>query len=108
EGGRIGIVVPGLSAEQPTLPPPQLAEHWDADFCSFHSPEWWHRHWEQSRAVTVETADWLPHGWEEWLLWNRACTSAGRGYEPELRLLEADGGELLGFTRVVARRTRPA
>ena len=102
--GRIGIVVPGVRHELEALPPPGLAPYWDADFCSFHSPGWWRRHWEKSLAVRVEQADWLPHGWEDWLLWNRACALAGRGYEPELRLLETDGGNLLGFSRVVARR----
>ncbi len=104
DGGRIGIAVPGIRAEQQRLPPPQLAPYWDADFCSFHSPAWWRRHWEKSLAVTVEHAGWLPHGWADWLAWNRVCALAGRGSEPERALLEADGGELLGFSRVVARR----
>lgn len=102
--GQIGIVVPGLRHELDALPPPRLAPYWEADFCSFHSPDWWRRHWQKSQAVTVERADWLPRGWEDWLLWNRACAVAGGGGEHELHLLEADGGELLGFSRIVARR----
>ncbi|HZQ35646.1 MAG TPA: methyltransferase domain-containing protein [Dehalococcoidia bacterium] len=102
--GQIGIVVPGVRHELDAVPPPRLAAYWEADFCTFHSPNWWRRHWELSMAVTVERADWLPHGWDDWLLWNRACALAGRGWERELHLLEADGGELLGFSRSVARR----
>jgi len=102
--GQLGIVVPGLRHELDALPPPRLAPYWDPDFCSFHSPDWWRRHWERSQAATVERADWLPHGWDDWLLWDRACAAAGHGSEREIHLLEADGGELLGFSRVVARR----
>jgi cyclopropane fatty-acyl-phospholipid synthase-like methyltransferase len=102
--GRIGIVVPGLRQGREALPPPHLAPYWDADFCSFHSPDWWRRHWQKSQAVTIEHADWLPHGWDDWLRWNRACALASRGWERELQLLEADGGDLLGFSRIVARR----
>lgn len=102
--GRIGIVVPGLRHDVDPLPPPHLAPYWDADFCTFHSPDWWRKHWEKSQAVSVEHAGWLPHGWDDWLIWNRVCALAGRGGERELKLLEADGGELLGFSRIVARR----
>ncbi|HLZ69720.1 MAG TPA: methyltransferase domain-containing protein [Dehalococcoidia bacterium] len=104
EGGRFGIVVPGIRRELPRLPPPKLAAYWEADFSTFHSPAWWRRHWQKSLAVAVERADWLPQGWEDWLTWNRACALAGRGSARETALLEADGGELLGFSRVVARR----
>ena len=112
-GGRIGIVVPGLLAELATVPPPSLAKYWDPDFSTFHSPAWWRQHWERSQRVTVEHADSLPHGWEDWLLWDRACAQAGhRAPTAELEeagateqeMLEADGGRLLGFTRIVARR----
>jgi SAM-dependent methyltransferase len=101
-GGRIGVVVPGLLEEVETLPPPHLAEYWEDDFCTFHSPAWWRRHWQHSGALDVEHADSVPRGWEDWLTWNRACLLAGTGYEPELRMLEADGGRTLGFTRIVA------
>lgn len=112
-GGRIGIVVPGLLEEPATVPPPHLVPYWDLDFASFHSPVWWRRHWERSGRVMVEHADSPPHGWEDWLLWSRACASVGRraateapqrAGQSEREMLEIDGGRLLGFTRVVARR----
>jgi hypothetical protein len=53
----------------------------------------------------VETADFVPHGWEDWLHWLKVCAQVGRGYEPDEQLLEADGGDLLGLTRLVARLT---
>lgn len=103
-GGRIAIVVPGLLSEPDAMPPAHLAPYWEADFCTFHSPVWWRRHWEKTGLVTVEAADSLPHGWEHWLRWNRACARAGRGSNRETAMLEADGGRLLGFTRVAASR----
>lgn len=103
-GGRIGIVVPGLREELANLPPPQLAPFWQDDFCTFHSPDWWARHWQKSGAVTVERADWLPHGWEDWLRWNETCDRIGQGATRETEMLRVDGGELLGFSRVVATR----
>lgn len=92
-GGPIGIVVPGLADEPETLPPPWLAPYWHWDFCSFHSPAWWRRTWEQTGLVTVEHADRLPDGWQDWLRWSEICDRE-RG----------DEGRQLGFTRMLARR----
>jgi hypothetical protein len=39
-----------------------------------------------------------------WLRWLEACDLAGRGFEPDATMLRADGDDLLGLTRVVARR----
>src|SRR5205823_4218592 len=103
-GGRLGIAVPGLLAEVEQLPPPHLAPYWESDFCSFHSPAWWRRHWEKTGLVTVEVADAVPEGWADWLRWHEACALAGRSHEPERAMLEADGGRSLGFSRVVATR----
>ncbi|WP_020574063.1 SAM-dependent methyltransferase [Actinopolymorpha alba] len=92
-GGQIGIVVPGHRVEP------------ESDPAGFHGPEWWRRHWETSGAVTVETADLLPHGWDDWLLWN---TVGNQAYDQpddsgDIPMLRADGGRSLGFTRLVAR-----
>jgi SAM-dependent methyltransferase len=102
-GGRIGIVVPGLGAELETLPP-HLAPVWDPACWTFHSPEWWRRHWERSDLVEVERADLLPEGWTEWLLWLEVCRDMGVETDPnEIRMVREDAGRNLGFSRVVAR-----
>ncbi len=72
-GGQIGIVVPGLAEELEDLPPRHLEPYWQWDFCSFHSPAWWRRHWAKTGLVTVEVADRLPAGWRDWLAWNEVC-----------------------------------
>lgn len=92
--GRIGIVVPGLEHEVDEMP-----ASWDWDFCCFHTPAWWRRHWSITRLVDVEVADRLPDGHDLWLLWDEVCGYTRNAYMTE------PGGDNLGFTRVVAART---
>jgi SAM-dependent methyltransferase len=102
--GRIGIVVPGVVAELDELPA-HLQPYWDPACWSFHSPEWWRRHWERSGHIEVEHADLLPDGWTEWLLWLDVCLELGVDTDDtEARMLREDAGRNLGFTRVVAQR----
>ena len=104
-GGQIGIIVPGLQREFDAGIPPHLASNWEWDFCSFHSPEWWKNHWQKAGKVEVVLADWVSDGWKQWLLWEQVCREAGYPYgENDMALLEADSGQYLGFTRVVARK----
>ncbi|GAA2759067.1 cyclopropane-fatty-acyl-phospholipid synthase family protein [Actinopolymorpha rutila] len=104
-GGQIGIVQPGLVEEYESLPPPHLESHWKWDFCAWHSPGWWRRHWEKTGLVTVEVADLLPDGWRDWLQWNEACDlDNGMPGREEAQMLHADGGRTLSLSRVVARR----
>lgn len=103
-GGVIGIVVPGLVAEVDHVPA-HLEPYWDPACWSFHSPEWWRRHWERSGRVLVERSDLLPDGWAEWLLWLEVCLQLGEDTdETEARMVRVDGGRNLGFARLVARR----
>ena len=101
--GAIGIVVPGIR-ETPELPP-YLADRWGPDLCTWLRPDWWRRNWERTGLVTVETADMIPHSWDDWLLWLKTCAQVGRGYPPDEQMLNADRGTLLGLTRVAAHLT---
>ena len=104
-GGQLGIIVPGLVEELSGPVPEHLAPYWVWDFCSFHSPAWWRRHWEKSEQVEVELADMTADGWKHWLHWNEVCLrQADREDSDENRMLRADAGQHLGLTRVVARR----
>ncbi|MEV4266412.1 methyltransferase domain-containing protein [Kribbella sp. NPDC049584] len=104
-GGQLGIIQPGLVAEYETLPPPHLAPYWKWDFCAWHSPAWWRRHWEKTGLVTVDLADELPGGWQDWLQWNEACDQdAGTPNREEAQMLHVDAGRSLGLVRVVAHR----
>lgn len=103
--GILGIVVPGLLEEFPAGVPELLAPNWEWDFCTFHSPAWWRRHWEKTGLVAVELADSIPHGWDEWLAWQELLQQDGYPNDPkEAELLRLDAGANLGFTRMVARK----
>jgi SAM-dependent methyltransferase len=105
-GGQIGIVVPGVR-EELTETPEHLKSWWDWEFCSFHSPEWWKRHWSKTGLVEVETTDAMPDGWKHWMDWCEICADAGVHKEGSLReaeMLRTDQGKTFGFTRVVARK----
>ncbi|MEU4194176.1 methyltransferase domain-containing protein [Kribbella sp. NPDC026611] len=103
-GAQLGIVQPGLAEELPTLPPPGLEPFWHWDFCAWHSPTWWQNHWTKTGLVTVELADRLPNGWQDWLQWNQACDADTTSPQWEAQMLQTDAGHHLGFTRVVAHR----
>lgn len=104
-GGQIGIVVPGLRGEFETGVPEHLGPYWDWEFISFHSPEWWHRHWDKTGKVKVELADMVSDGWEHWMKWEQVVFNRdGREYaQQEAEMLRVDAGRNLGFTRLVGR-----
>jgi SAM-dependent methyltransferase len=106
-GGRLGIVVPGV-AQEIDGPPDHLKPWWEWEFCSFHSPAWWRRHWAKTGLLAVETADWMPDGRALWSEWNRLTApligDRGAGAAREADMLDADRDGLLGFVRVVARK----
>lgn len=109
DGGRIGIVVPALFEEFAGRPPEPLAPYWEWDFCCFHSPEWWRRHWQKSGKVSVESADTIEDGWRDWLRWSELIQPHTKGWMHDaskltIAMLEADRGKNLGFARVVAKK----
>jgi cyclopropane fatty-acyl-phospholipid synthase-like methyltransferase len=108
-GGWLGIVVPGLRQEPSALPPKQLSRYWDWDFCSFHSPEWWFRHWTKTGLLSVREAWWMESGHDLWLEWAQIADDYARSngtpaYEREVALLQADHDHLLGFTLAIAEK----
>jgi cyclopropane fatty-acyl-phospholipid synthase-like methyltransferase len=91
-GGQIGIANVGVLREVDVLP-----DEWPDDFCTFHTPEWWRRHWAITRCVEVEVAENLPGSRDLWLRWQRA-TGETKAY------LTSAAGENLSLHRIVARR----
>lgn len=108
--GQIGIVVPGLRQELDDGVPEYLQPYWEREFCSFHSPEWWRKHWEKAGHVTVELADMIPGGWEHWMKWmNVLFQREGQEYAGrEAEMLETDAGRNLGFTRLATQKNSHA
>lgn len=104
-GGQIGIVVPGLTRDFDGDVPDYLAPYWDWEFWTFHSPDWWQRHWQRTGKVDVTHAGTVPDGWDQWHLWLQVCAEAGYPFDAEeLQMVATDRGRNLGFTRLVARR----
>lgn len=97
-GGQIGIIVPGLYKEFEDELPPELVPYWEPEFYSWHSPDWWRRHWKRSGRLDVEIADTLPdkEGSRIFLIWEDVMDHSG--------LIGADAGRNISFVRVTARR----
>ncbi len=115
-GGRIGIVVPGLTQELTGAPPDYLLKpqangkvFWEPDCYSLHSAEWWRRHWERSGQVHIEVADSLPDGWRYWADHEHATEAMGANIFPsDEETLRVDAGRTLTFARVVGRKEEEA
>ena len=104
-GGLLGIVVPGLKREFTAGLPVHLDPFWHPDFWSFHSPEWWSTHWQQSEIVDILHADQVPDGWRDWLDWLELCAELGYRSDPqEAEMVRIDAGRNLGFSRIAARK----
>ena len=104
-GGPIGIAGAGLMREIEGLPPEHLREWWTPDLWCLHSAPWWRRHWERTGIMDIEHADTMPDGWQLWLDWHRIVAPDN---ESEIRALEADRGNYLGYVRLVGRRRSQA
>ena len=51
--------------------------------------------------MNIELADTMPDGWQLWLDWHRVVAPDN---EAEIKALEADHGNYLGYVRLVGRR----
>ena len=100
-GGQIGIVGAGLVKEIEGPLPEHLRQWWTQDLWGFHSPSWWRRHWERTGIMEIDVADTMPEGWQRWLDWHRVIAPDNL---LEIKALEADRGDYLGYVRLVGRR----
>jgi len=101
-GCQVGIAGAGFMREIDGSVPNHLHDWWTNDLWSLHSANWWRRHWERTGIVDIEVADTMPDGWRRWLDWHRAIAPDNQA---EIKALEADGGDYLGYIRLVARRS---
>jgi cyclopropane fatty-acyl-phospholipid synthase-like methyltransferase len=100
-GGPVGIAGAGLVQEIEGPVPDHLREWWTQDLWCLHSAAWLRRHWERTGILDIAVADTMSDGWQVWLDWHRT------GFPDnalEIRTLEADRGQYLGYVRVVGRR----
>jgi hypothetical protein len=104
-GGQVGIAGAGLVREIEGSLPDHLREWWTPDLWCLHSANWWRRHWERTGIMDIELADTMPDGWRLWLDWHKAVAPDN---ETEVKVLEADRGDYLGYVRLVGRRRAEA
>jgi SAM-dependent methyltransferase len=100
-GGAIGIAGAGLMQEIDSFIPKHLRDWWTNDLWCLHSAPWWRRHWERTQIMDIEIVDTMPDGCQLWLNWHRLIAPDN---EAEIKALEADRGEYLGYVRLVGRR----
>lgn len=100
-GGPIGIAQTGLMQEITGSVPEHLQAFWAPDFSVFHSADWWRQHWERTDILDIELADTMPDGWQCWIDWQYAVAPDN---VTEIKAVEVDRGEYLGYVRVVGRR----
>lgn len=104
-GGAIGIAGAGLMREIERSIPDSLARWWEPNMFCLHSASWWHSHWKKTGIVDVEVADSMPDGWRIWLEWQAVVAPENL---VEIRAIEDDAGEYMGYVRVAGRRRQDA
>ncbi|MEU8240097.1 methyltransferase domain-containing protein [Actinoplanes missouriensis] len=104
-GGQLGVATPGMTREIRELGeiPAHIKEVVGWEAIAWHTPQWWRFQWEITGLVSVTSARWQQDGWRDWLLWSRAVSRDPAG-DPVVAMLEKDGGSLLGFTLLTARK----
>jgi hypothetical protein len=78
-----------------------LSQWWTQDCWFLHSESWWRRHWERTGIVDIVSSDTMPDGWQRWLDWHRII-APNNGVE--IKALESDRGNYLGYNRLVGLR----
>jgi SAM-dependent methyltransferase len=98
-GGQLGVVVPGLRQEFEDGVPDELQPFWHPDLLSWHSPEWWGRHWAKTGLVDVQVADNFAgeEGFQMFITWARVM-------KRDQGLLSVDAGRNISFVRLIATR----
>ena len=104
----LGIVVPGVAHELDGEVPEHDRPFWDWEFCSFHSADWWRRHWAKTGLVQVERSERLEDGWRFCATGISPAAEARHderreGRLSEAKMLEIDNGRTFGFVRTIAK-----
>jgi len=100
-GGAIGIAGVGLTQDIHGPVPEHLHGFWSQDAWAFYTADWLRRQWQRTGIVDIELADTMLDGWKLWLEWQRAVAPDNHS---EIKAVEADAGQWLGYVRVVGRR----
>jgi SAM-dependent methyltransferase len=100
-GGVIGIAGTGLTRELDGTIPDALQAWWEPSMVCLHSAGWWRNHWERTGILDIQLADTMPDGWRYWLQWQLVIAPDN---QVEIKAVEADHGDWLGYVRAIGRR----
>ena len=101
-GGEIGIVCPGFTTEIENGVPETLRKYWSPDMFSFHSKDWWRRHWEKPGIVDITACYDIQDPKAAWYPWAR-WAKENLGFDDE-ELLGADVNNDIALIAMVARK----
>ncbi len=104
-GGAIGMTTPGLKSDPYEGQVPDKV--WSLigyEVAAWHTPDWWHRHWELSGLLEGIETSWQQDGLENWIVWARAVHEVKGGEEaPVLTMLHETDGQI-GLVSATARK----
>jgi SAM-dependent methyltransferase len=106
-GGLMAMSTPALRHDPYAAGiPAHVDAVFGAEAAAWHSPEWWHRHWELTGLVRDVAARWQQGGRDNWLIWERVRRREVGDTGPSRRIdmLEADVDEHIGFALVSAHK----
>lgn len=107
--GVIGVVDICFTREINNLAevPPYLRASYSNSWYFVHSPEWWRRFWDKTGLLRVETSELLPQN--SFVRERYVSDSAATGHlDAFAQAISADNDDLIGFFRLIARRTEKA
>lgn len=103
-GGQIGVAQPITFVEMHGETPEHLRDVWNWEFHTWHTSEWWRRHWAKTGTMDVEVAEQIPDSARIWRDWED-ITVAECGADPAMgAAIAVDAGRTFGFGRLVGRR----
>jgi len=106
-GGQLGVATPSMARDVRDLGeiPPHIAELVGWEALAWHSVDRWCQQWMLTGLVDVISARSQPDGWADWCRLARALAERNaEAVRGTLDMLDADGGELLGFALLAATR----
>lgn len=103
-GGRLCFTVPGFNkdvAGDANLPE-HLRPFWADECWTWHTVEWWKNHVERTGKFRVTAAEAMQDSYHFWK--EEAEKGPEEWMDKDLKVIEADKGEYMGFIKIVAEK----
>lgn len=101
KGGQLGIACPGLTREFDYGVPDKMKPFWSPDMYTFHSADWWRRHWEKTGIVDIDYCGIIEQSSEIWDSWLNCGNEYGKG---DRKLIEADADNYITLIMMAAKK----